>query len=93
MIGWHHQLNGCESEQTPGDSEGQETLACRIPWGHKESDTTEQQLLFTVVSIPAIQVSQLYIYTQTLFLGFPSHLSHHRALSRVPCTIQLVLIS
>ena len=93
MIGWHHQLNGCESEQTPGDSEGQETLACGSPWGRKESDTTEQQLLCTVVSISAIQVSQLYIYTQTLFLGFPSHLSHHRALSRVPCTLQLVLIS
>ena len=26
MIGWHHQLNGHEFEQTPGDSEGQESL-------------------------------------------------------------------
>ena len=29
-------------EQTPGDSEGQRSLACCSPWGHKESDTTEQ---------------------------------------------------
>ena len=41
MVGWHHQLNGHESEQTPGDSRGQRSLACCSPWGHKESDTTE----------------------------------------------------
>ena len=35
MVGWHHQLNGQESEQTPGDSEGQRSRACRSPWGHK----------------------------------------------------------
>ena len=44
MAGWHHLLNGLEFEQTPGDSEGQGSLsyACCSPWGHKESDTTEQ---------------------------------------------------
>ena len=42
MIGWHHQLNGHELEQTPGDSERQGSLACCSPWGHKESDTMEQ---------------------------------------------------
>ena len=39
---WHHQLNGHEFEQTPGDGEGQESKACCSTWGHKESDTTEQ---------------------------------------------------
>ena len=29
-----------EFEQTPGDFEGQRSLACCGPWGHKESDTT-----------------------------------------------------
>ena len=43
MIGWHHQLNGHEPEQTPGDSEGQGSLACWSPRGHKESDTTESK--------------------------------------------------
>ena len=41
MAGWHHWLKGHEFEQTPGDGEGQESLACCIPWGHKESDRTE----------------------------------------------------
>ena len=41
MVGWHHQLNGHEFEQTLGDSEGQGSLACCSPWGCKELDTTE----------------------------------------------------
>ena len=40
MVGWHHQGNGRELRQTPGDSEGQRSLACCSPWGHKDSDTT-----------------------------------------------------
>ena len=42
MVGWHHQLNGHEFEQTLGDGEGQGGLACCSPWGRKESDTTER---------------------------------------------------
>ena len=41
MVGWHQQLNGHESEQDLGDSEGQGSLECCSPWGHKESVTTE----------------------------------------------------
>ena len=37
---WLDQLNGHESEQTLGDSEGQVSLACCGLWGHKESDMT-----------------------------------------------------
>ena len=40
MVGWHHQLNGCEFEETPGDSEGQGSLACWSPWDRKGSDMT-----------------------------------------------------
>ena len=40
MVGWHHQLNGQEFEQTPGDSEGQASLVCCSPWGRKELDMT-----------------------------------------------------
>ena len=41
MVGWHHQLNGHEFEQTLGDSEGQGNLACYNPWDHRESAMTE----------------------------------------------------
>ena len=39
---WHHLFNGYEFEQTLGDDEGQGSLACCGPWGHKESDTTQR---------------------------------------------------
>ena len=40
MVGLHHQFNGHEFEQTPGDGEGQGSLAWYSPWDHKELDTT-----------------------------------------------------
>ena len=40
MVGWHHRFNGHELGQTPGDGEGQGSLACCSPWGQKELDTT-----------------------------------------------------
>ena len=46
--------------QTPGDSEGQGSLACCSPWGHKESDTTErlkaQSLLQHEGSVAAVRL-------------------------------------
>ena len=41
IVGRHHRLNGHEFEQTLGESDGQGSLACCSPCGHKESDTTE----------------------------------------------------
>ena len=42
MAGWHHQLDGCEFEWTPGVCDGQGGLACCDSRGCEESDTTEQ---------------------------------------------------
>ena len=41
MTGWHHRIDGHESEWTPGVGDGQGGLACCDSWGHKESDMTE----------------------------------------------------
>ena len=41
MAGWHHQVDGCESEWITGVGDGQGGLACCDSWGRKESDTTE----------------------------------------------------
>ena len=41
MVEWHHQLNGYEFEQAPGVGDGQGSLECYSPWGHKELDTIE----------------------------------------------------
>ena len=42
MVGWYHQLDGHEFEQTPGVGDGQGSLTCYSPWGRKESDTTKR---------------------------------------------------
>ena len=42
MVGWHHWLNEHEFEQSPRVGDGQGSLACCSPGGHKVSDTTEQ---------------------------------------------------
>ena len=42
MAGWHHWLDGHESEWTPGVGDGQGGLACSDSWGLEESVTTEQ---------------------------------------------------
>ena len=42
MVSWHHWLDGHEFEQAPGVGDGQGSLACCSPWGHKELDTTER---------------------------------------------------
>ena len=51
MVGWCHQPNGHEFEQTQGDSEGQGSLACYSQWGCKDLDVTvteQQQQLFLI---------------------------------------------
>ena len=42
MVRWHHLLDGHEFEQAPGVGDGQGSLECCSPWGHKELDMTEQ---------------------------------------------------
>ena len=42
MVAWHYQLNGRESEQIPGDSEGWGSLVGYSPQGRKELDMTER---------------------------------------------------
>ena len=42
MVGWHQRLDGHEFEQTLGIGDGQGSLVCCSPWGHKELDMTEK---------------------------------------------------
>ena len=40
-VGWHHWLHGHKFEEAPGVGDGQGSLECCSPWGHKELDMTE----------------------------------------------------
>ena len=42
VVGWHHRLDGHESEQAPGVGNGQGSLVRCSPWGHRESDPTKE---------------------------------------------------
>ena len=42
MVGWHDWLDGHDFEQDLVVGDGQGNLVCCIPWGHKESNTTER---------------------------------------------------
>ena len=63
MVGWHHQFNGHEFEQTPGLGEGQGRLAGCSPQHHKESDMTER-------------LNNSWLATRSLYLIFFFWLHH-----------------
>ena len=54
MAGWHHWLDGRESEWTPGVGDGQGGLACCDSWGRKELDTTERLVWSDLKESPEI---------------------------------------
>ena len=62
MAGWHHWLDGRESQWTPGVGDGQGGLACCDSWGRKESDTTEWLIWYIYIYI------YIYIYSGILFV-------------------------
>ena len=66
MAGWHHWLDGRESEWTPGVGGGQGGLACCNSWARKESDTTERNwteaCFHTVISLKSDCILYLRVY-------------------------------
>ena len=81
MVGWHHWLDRYEFEQALGVGDGQGSLACCVPWGCKELDTTEQlnwTEIYTVYTI--YHLSIFYIMYTTLYItyiiSFVLHIIH-----------------
>ena len=71
MVGWHHQLNVHEFEQTLVVGEGQGNLVCCSPWGCKESDTTELKL--DVLDDPLKEVYSVNLMKPTSFTYWWKH--------------------
>ena len=86
MVGWHHQLNGHEFEQAPGDSEGQASPACCRPGGGKESDVTErlkQQCYYCLFGGLLFYVSLCFCRYALTYYGFPGGSVIKNPLARV----------
>ena len=54
IAGWHHRLDGCESEWTLGVGDGQGGLVCCDSWRRKESDTTERLIWSDLINFGPI---------------------------------------
>ena len=76
LAGWHHWLDGLESEWTLGVGDGQGGLACCDSWGHKESDTTEWlnwtvYFCFISINLRGGSKNSAPIYVRAFSLCFP----------------------
>ena len=83
MAGWHHGLDGRESEWTPGLGDGQGGLACCDSWGRKELDTTERLKWTELIVTPVLWSRQPNLWQQLLILACEDCLLSHSA-SRYP---------
>ena len=78
--GWHHWLDGHESEWSPGVGDGQGGLVCCDSWGRKKLDTTEQLIW-----------SDVYVYVIELFLLIGECMSYYCELCAVMSHLCLTL--
>ena len=72
MVGWHHWLDGHEFEQAVGVGDGQGSLACCSPWGHKESDMTER-LNWLMVVLLLVILRNLHTVLHSGYTDLHSH--------------------
>ena len=97
MVGWRHQVNGHEFEQTLGDSEGQGSLACCSTWGLKESDIETEQQQPRLSRRPILLGRSfshgwviMYVCSGKLLSGFFSFLGPRCNQLSQPCKIQVL---
>ena len=90
MVGWQHGLNGHEFQQTLGVGDGQRSLACYSPWGHKELDmidwlnwTVNKILVFRHTIIPQQNLWLLLLFDHSVMSN--SLQLHGLQQARPPC--------
>ena len=98
MAGWHHWLDGRESEWTPGVGDGQGGLACCNSWGRKESDRierlnwTELRHLHFIWASPPTLAKKGLVNEEEVCSHVPNQITDFRLtekrqyLLRAPCT-------
>ena len=79
MVGWHHLFDEHEFEQAPGVGDGEESLACCTPWGHKKSVIVQ----FPEFSLKEDKYSQIHIMLSYSFV----YLNGSESTLRLSCSI------
>ena len=87
MVGQPRRLNGHEFEQTPGDSEGQGSLAYCNPWGRKELDTTDR---LKNNNNSCVVVSHSYFVLKTYAFHVLKKQAKHLTKGDIQCQIFLI---
>ena len=64
MAGWHHRLNGHELEYTLGVGDGQGSLACCSPWGHRVGHDRVTELNCTDIVFRHNAIAHLIDYSE-----------------------------
>ena len=77
MVGWHHQHDGHKFEKIPGVGDGQWSLGCCTPWGHKESDMSER-LNWIKSQVDALDTQYIPIFVVHLPTFWRSMMSNPR---------------
>ena len=86
VVGWHHHLEGHEFEQAPGVGDGPGSLVCCSPWGHKDSDMTEQLNWLTdavtesEVKVKSLSSVRLFVTPRTVAYQAPPSMGFSRCL-------------
>ena len=99
MVGWHHRLDGHEFEYAPGVGNGQGTLECCSPWGHKESGMTEWLNWLTDRDSKAIRLclgdSMKYHTREGILIRYPYqrtvNLRHQKSFLSTPSDVRVPL--
>ena len=87
MVGWHHQLNGHEFEETPGDSDGQRSLVCCNSWSRRVGQDLATEQHYNNIRIYVYIHMCIYMYVCTyiyFFFIFFSIMVYYRILNIVP---------
>ena len=70
IVGWHCWLDEHEFEQAPGIADGQGSLVCYSPWGHKESDMTEWLNWTELRMSPGNRITQFHGKSYSMNMSF-----------------------
>ena len=95
MAGWHHWLNGCESEWTLGVGDGQGSLACSNSWGHRVGHDWVTELNWSIYKwMDVVSKPRTIALFFCLYTSWISHILNNAYIPRInpSCSMFMILL-